>query len=102
MTNTNKNTLVQITSVEIGAEDIKIEALAIEDMIMADDLFEDAETPVVHYSFSRKAKNGAEMKYLWRVCQGQRQCEPEKSMGKKLERLCGVITTLSDAFKEQS
>ena len=91
--------IVEITSVEIGAEKITIEALSIEDVIMADDLFEDVEVPMVKYQFDRKAKNGAAMKYLWKVCESQRKCQAEKSMGAKLEKLVGVITQLSEAFQ---
>ena len=94
--------MVEITSVEIGTEKITIEALVIEDILMADDLFEDVEVPTVHYEFDRKAKNGAEMRYLWKVVQGQKKCQSAKSMGEKLEKLCGVITTLSESFKSQS
>jgi hypothetical protein len=93
---------VEITSVEIGEEKITIEALAIEDILMADDLYEDVEVPTVKYEFDRKAKNGAEMKYLWKVVQGQKKCQSAKSMGAKLEKLVGVMTQLSDSFKAQA
>lgn len=94
--------MVEITSVEIGAEKITIEALAVEDILMADDLFEDVEVPTLKYEFNRKAKNGAMspgMKYLWKVCEGQKKCQSAKNFGEKLEKLCGVITQLSEAFK---
>ncbi len=94
--------MVEINSIEIGKEKITIEALAIEEILMADDLFEDVEVPTVKYEFDRKAKNGAEMRYLWKVCQGQKKTHSAKSMGEKLEKLCGVITTISDAFKAKS
>ena len=94
--------MVEITNIEIGTEKITIEALAIEDILLADDLFEDVEVPTVKYEFDRKAKNGAEMKYLWKVCQGQRKCQSAKSMGEKLEKLCGVITQLSESVKVQA
>ena len=35
--------MVEITNIEIGTEKITIEALAIEDILLADDLFEDVE-----------------------------------------------------------
>ena len=94
--------MVEITNIEIGTEKITIEALAIENILLADDLFEDVEVPTVKYEFDRKAKNGAEMKYLWKVCQGQRKCQSAKSMGEKLEKLCGVITQISESFKVQA
>ena len=94
--------MVEITSVEVGAEKITIEALAIEDILLADDLFEDVEVPKVKYEFDRKGKNGAAspgMKYLWKVCESQRKCKSESSMGAKLEKLIGVITQLSEHFE---
>ena len=94
--------MVEITSIEIGAEKITIEALAIEDILMADDLFAEVEVPTVKYQFDRKARNGAEMRYLWKICEGQKKCQSAKSMGEKLENLCGVITTLSESFRTKS
>lgn len=91
--------MVEITSISIGTEKITIEALAIENILMADNLFEDVEVPTVKYEFSRTAKGGAEMRYLWKVVQGQKKCQSAKSMGEKLEKLAGVITTLSESFK---
>lgn len=91
--------IVEITGVEVTEEKITIEALKIEDIIMAEDLFADVEVPTVKYQFDRKARNGAEMKYLWKVCESQKKCQAEKCMGAKLEKLCGVITTLSEAFR---
>ena len=96
--------MVEITSVEVGAEKITIEALAIEDILLAEDLFEDVEVPTVKYEFDRKGKNGAAspgMKYLWKVCESQRKCKSAISMGEKLERLIGVITQLSEAFESK-
>ena len=88
---------VEITNVTIDEDMITIEALAIEDILMADDLFEDVEVPTVKYQFERK-KNG-QMRYLWKVCQGQARCRSAKSMGEKLELLQGVITQLSESFR---
>lgn len=92
---------VEITSVEIGEEKVTIEALAIEEVLLADDLFEDVEIPTVKYEFDRKEKNGAEMRYLWKVCQGQNKCKSAKSFGEKLEKLVGVVTQLGDSFRVQ-
>lgn len=89
---------VEVTSVQIGEEKITIKATAIENLIMADDLFEDAETPEKTYEFDRKAKNGAEMKYLYKICQSKRKCQSALSMGEKLDRLLGELIVLSDNF----
>ena len=91
---------VEIKAVEVGTESIIIEAIDLEKIIMAEDLFADiAEEPTVKFEFSRKAKNGAEMKYLYRVCQGQNKCKSEIAMGAKLQKLPGCITQISDGFR---
>lgn len=82
---------VEITKVTIEQETITIDALAIEDILMAEDLFEDVEVPQVRYAFDRSAQS--HMKYLFKVCQR------EKCMGGKLEKLEGVITNLSETFR---
>ncbi len=92
---------VEITGVEIGAEKIIIEAVNLETILMAEDLFEDMEATPIIFEFDRTARNGAEMKYLYRVVQGQRKCKAKKSMGAKLEALVGVITQISESFKIQ-
>lgn len=88
---------VEITKVTIEQETITIDALAIEDILMAEDLFEDVEVPQVRYAFDRTSQPN--MKYLWKICQSQRRCQKEKSMGGKLEKLEGVITNLSESFR---
>lgn len=89
---------VEITSITIGAEKVTIEAINLDNIILAEDLFQDIEEAPVKFEFDRTARNGAEMKYLYRVCQGQRTCQQAKTMGAKLERLAGVITQLSESF----
>lgn len=91
--------LVEITKVDVGALNIEIEGNAIENVIMADDLFEDIEVPKVIFAFDRKAKNGAEMRYLWTICQNQRRCQSEKTFGAKLEKLCGAVLQLNESFR---
>jgi len=91
--------MIEITGVEVGAEAIEVTGLAIEEILGAEDLYEDVEVPEVTYSFSRKAKNGAELKYLWKICQSQKRCQSAKSLGAKAEKLVGTITTISEAFR---
>ena len=91
--------MVEITEVVISEDKISITATNLDSLLMADDLFEDTEAEPVKFEFDRHAKNGAEMKYLYRVCQSQKKCQSVKSMGEKLEKLCGVITTLSETFR---
>jgi hypothetical protein len=91
--------LVEITNVEVSALNIILEANAIENVIMADDLFEDVEIPKVVFSFDRKAKNGCEMRYLWTICANQRRCESATSFGGKLEKLKGAILQINETFR---
>ena len=90
---------VEIQKIEIGAEKITIEAINLESVLYAEDLFEDFDCTPVTFEFDRKARNGAAMKYLYKVAKGQRKCQNAKSMGEMLEKLCGVITQLSENFK---
>ena len=90
---------VEITGIVITDESIKIEAVSLENLLFAEDLFEDAEAEPVTFAFDRHAKHGAEMKYLYKVCQSQKKCQSAKSMGEKLEKLVGVILNMSEGFK---
>lgn len=90
---------VEITGVEITKSKVTIEAINIESIIMAEDLFEDYEAPTVKFEFDRTARNYAEMKYLYKVVQSNRRCQQAKTMGDKLEKLIGAIIQLSDSFK---
>ena len=94
--------MVEITEVKITEDKISILATDLESILTAEDLFKDIDEEPVKFEFDRHAKGGAEMRYLYRVCQGQRKCQSAKSMGEKLERLCGVITTLSESFRTRS
>ena len=93
--------IVEIRGVEISAEKITIEAVNLETILMAEDLFEDVDESPVIFEFDRTARNGAEMKYLYTIVQGQRRCQAKKSMGAKLEALVGVITQISESFRTQ-
>ena len=90
---------VEITGIEITEETIKIEAINLETILYAEDLFEDAEEEPVTFQFDRHARHGAEMKYLYKVCQSQEKCANAKSMGEKLEKLVGTILNMSESFK---
>lgn len=90
---------VEITGIKVTADKIEIDALNIESMLFADDLYEDVEVPTVRYEFDRKARGGAEMKYLYKVVESQRRCQAAKCMGEKLEKLVGALVQLSDNFR---
>lgn len=91
--------LVEITKVEISAEKVIIEGNNLESVIYGEDLFEDFDCTPVTFEFDRKARNGAALKYLYKVCRSQKKNKDAKSMGEMLKNLCGVITQLSENFK---
>lgn len=90
---------VEIKSVAIGKEEITIEGLAIEQLLLAEDLYEDVEVPEVTYEFSHTAHNGAAMKYLYKLVQGQKRCATESSFGARLDKLVGAIVWLPESFR---
>ncbi|MBR3142026.1 MAG: hypothetical protein IKF09_02630 [Clostridiales bacterium] len=91
--------MVEITEVTIAEDKISIVATNLDNILLADNLYEDIDPKPVQFEFDRHAKGGREMKYLYKVCQGQSKCRSAKSMGEKIEKLCGVITTLSESFQ---
>jgi len=91
--------MVEITEVKIAEDKISIIATDLENILLADNLYEDINEESVEFEFDRHARNGAAMKYLYKVCQSQSKCRSAKSMGEKLEKLCGAITTLSESFR---
>lgn len=93
--------MVEITEINISDDKIEIIATNLEDLLMAEDLFEDVEPEELHYSFDRHARNGAEMKYLYKVVSSQKRCASARSMGSKLEKLAGAILTISDNFLDK-
>ena len=91
--------LVEITGITISEDTINITANNLESILLAEDLYQDIVEEPVQYTFDRHAKGGAHMKYLYRVVNSQARCRSAKSFGEKLEKLTGVITTLSDGFR---
>ena len=92
--------LVSIENVTINETDITITAANLEKMLLADDLF----TPMdgdedVTFHFDA-AQMGAR-KYLYKICQSQRQCRDKKSLGEMIEALPGCILSLSEGFLER-
>lgn len=92
--------VVEIKSVKIGTEEIAIEGINLETILTADDLYEEIDEETVRFVFPRE-HGASSLKYLWKVCQGQRKCANAKSMGEKLEKLVGCIISLSENFIER-
>ena len=92
--------VVEIKSCEISEQEIVLEAINLESILTADDLFEEMDEQTVRFVFPRE-HGASSLKYLTQVCQGQRKCANAKSMGEKLEKLVGCIISLSENFIER-
>lgn len=93
--------LVEIQSVSVEKEQVVLSCIALEKIMMAEDLYKDiAEEPIVNMVFNRKDEG--HMKYLMRVCTSNRACKGGKSFGEKIEKLAGSITNLSAAFEQKA
>ncbi len=92
--------VVEINEVEIGTEEIVIEGTNLETIFTSEDLFEEIDEEKVRFVFNRHENHGSQLKYLFRVCQSQRKCQPCKSLGEKLENLVGSVISLSESFIE--
>lgn len=94
--------LVSIENVTITeSNDIIITAANLERMLLADDLFapmmEDGDEEVTfHFDPSLRSR-----KYLYKICQSQRQAKDKKCLGEMIEALQGCIVSLSEGFLER-
>ena len=93
--------IIEITAVEVTKEQVIVEGTNLETVFTAEDLFEDIPEERVRFVFSRLGRASG-IKYLYRVCQGQRKCQQAKSMGDKIESLVGCIVSLSESFIEKA
>ena len=59
--------MVEITEVKIAEDKISIIATDLENILLADNLYEDINEESVEFEFDRHARNGAAMKYLYKV-----------------------------------
>lgn len=92
--------VVEIKSVEIGNEEIVMEATNLEKMLCSDDLYEEIDEETVRFVFPRE-HGASSLKYLYKVCEGTRRCKNAKSLGEKIEKLVGQIISLSENFIER-
>ena len=95
--------LVSINAVTIPTtaeeQEIRIQANNIEALILADDLFEAAETEEVTFTFDKS--NVGHRKYLLKILQSNRATKGKGSIGAMLQALPGSIISLSEAFLER-
>lgn len=90
------NTLVEITGTKITAEYVELTASAIEEVLMAEDLFETYEVPQVRFSFDRKERK--EMLYLFKLVTNK--SNQNKSLGERIEALEGKTISISPNFQK--
>lgn len=88
---------VEITSVTINETAIILEGTDLESFLFSDDLDAEIGSTKTFY-FDRKAWNGAQMKYLYKLVRSQKICESEKTMSAKLMKLNGQILNLPGTF----
>lgn len=94
--------IVEITKAEISKEQVVLEANNLETIFTSEDLFEDLPEETMRFVFDRQENHGAGLKYLYKICQSQRKCQNEKSLGAKIEALVGCITSLPESFIEHA
>lgn len=87
--------ITEIKNVTITDKEIILEGNNLETIFTSDDLYEELPEEEVKFVFDRSSGN---LKYLWKICSGQRHCKNAKSMGEKLEKLEGCIISLSENF----
>lgn len=93
--------LVSVNSVEIANTKIEIHAANLEQILLSEDLYtrvDDEEQTVI---FSFDPDNFGHKKYLYKICQGQKQTKDKKSLGEMIEALPGCILSLSEGFIER-
>ena len=92
--------LVSIENVNITeSNDIIITAANLEQMLLADDLFAPMDgDEEVHFHFDPSLRS---RKYLFKICQSQRQAKDKKSLGEMIEALQGCIVSISEGFLER-
>ena len=90
----------EIRSFTIEEERIVLEAISIDDLLFVEDLFQDiGEENLIRFEFSRKANNGAEMKYLYKICSHNKKSQQATSFGAKLQGLLGSIVYIPASFR---
>lgn len=92
--------LVNVNETTIDSEEIRIKASNLEAILLADDIYNqmDEEEEVV---FLFQTANLSHRKYLFKICQSQKQAKDKKSLGEMIEALPGCILSLSEGFIER-
>ncbi len=93
--------VVEIKSVEINEDAVVLEGINLETILTSDNLFDEIDEDIKRFVFERRNNGGAALKYLYKVCQGNKTAAKEKSLGGKAEKLVGQIISLSESFIEK-
>ena len=91
------NQLVEIIEVNITEEHVELTAAAIEEALMAEDLYETFEIPQIRFSFDRHKRN--EMLYLFKLV--STKSNTKLSFGERIEALVGKTIGISANFIEK-
>ncbi len=91
------NQLVEIIDVNIASDYVELTASAIEEALMAEDLFETYEIPQIRFSFDRH--NKSEMLYLYKLA--TTKSNTKLSLGERIEKLLGKTISISPNFIER-
>ncbi len=87
--------VVEITGTEINEKSIVLTAVNIEQVLTAEDLFEEFELEECEFVFPR---DGGALKYLYKVLRNNKKSRAGKSFGEMVQRLNGEIISLSESF----
>lgn len=94
--------ITEITKVEVSKEQVVLEGTNLETIFTSESLYEDIPEEPVRFVFDREENHGSALKYLWKVCSGQRKCQEAPSFGQKIESLVGCIISISETFIEKA
>ncbi len=94
--------ITEITKVEISREQVVLEGINLETIFTSEDLYEDMPEEPVRFVFDRQENHGSALRYLYRICQGRKECQGAKSLGAKIDSLVGCIISLSESFLERA
>ena len=92
---------VQITGIdiEVGATEVIIEALNIENMVLAKNLFDDVSLPTVKFAFDRN--NTFDTDYFWSIVEkmeAQTRGPIPNNLKDRVQKLVGFSTNIKDKY----
>lgn len=92
--------MIEITQVKIQKDKVIITGTDIEQLLLADDLFETFEPRTIQYEFRKNVNDDRGIKYLYKVASSQPKCKKAKSIGDMFTLLIGLTLNLNDDFRK--